>query len=161
MVHNKTGITKLAGPREVSTGPPMAISPLWCSRMSVSLFYTLMMEVKNVGEIIIEYESRRNAISATWKRFCYGLGMHQLSRVCTLVVVDGNVNQYSYIDLMSGNLLESVEQMFRDQQHLFVFQQDNAPCHIAMVVLTWFKNNARRKMLSSPQSPDINPIKNI
>ena len=29
----------------------------------------------------------------------------------TLVVVDGNVAQYSYIDLMGGNLLESVEQM--------------------------------------------------
>ena len=52
MVHNKTGITKSDGPREFSTGPPMAISPLWCSRMSVSLFYTLMMEVKDVGEII-------------------------------------------------------------------------------------------------------------
>ena len=52
MVHNKTGITKLDGPKELSTGPPMVISLLWCSRMSVSLFYTLMMEVKDVGEII-------------------------------------------------------------------------------------------------------------
>ena len=161
MVHNKTGITKSDGPREFSTGPPMAISPLWCSRVSVFLFYTLMMEVKDVGEIKIEYELRRNAISATWKRLCYGLEMHQLSCVGTLVVADGNGNQYSYIDLMGGNLLESVEQMFRDQQHLFVFQPDNAPCHIAMVVLTWFKNNAKRKMLFSPQSPDRNPIKNI
>ena len=76
-------------------------------------------------------------------------------------MVDRNVNQYSYSDLMGGNLLDSVEQMCRDQQHPFVFQQDNAPCYIAMAVMTWFKNNARRKMLFSPQSPDINPIKNI
>ena len=51
MVHNKTGITKSDGPRKFSTGPPIAISPLWCSRRSVSLFYTLIMEVKDVGEI--------------------------------------------------------------------------------------------------------------
>ena len=30
----------------------MAIGPLWCSLMSVRLFYTLMMEVKDIGEII-------------------------------------------------------------------------------------------------------------
>ena len=52
MVHNKTGISKSDEPREFSTGPPIAISLLRCSRMSVSLFYTLMMEVKDVGEII-------------------------------------------------------------------------------------------------------------
>ena len=101
----------------------MAISPLWCSLMSVRLVYTLMMEVKDVEEIIYEYDSRRNAILAMLKRFCYGLGMYPLSCVGTLVVVDGNVNQYSYIDLMVRNLLASVEQMFRDQQHPFVFQQ--------------------------------------
>ena len=66
-----------------------------------------------------------------------------------------------YIDLMGGNFLESVEQMFKDQQHPFVLQQDNVPCHRAMPVLAWFKNNARRKMLFPPQSPDVNPIKTI
>ena len=39
-------------------------------------------------EELIKYESRRNAISAMWKRFCYGLEMHQLSCVGTMVVVD-------------------------------------------------------------------------
>ena len=75
--------------------------------------------------------------------------MHQHSCVGTLVVVNGNVNQYSYIDLMGGAVLESVEQMFRDRQHPFVFQQDDAPCHRAMAVLTWFENNSRRNMLFS------------
>ena len=85
--------------------------------------------------------------------------MYQLSCVDTLVKVDENVNQYSYIDLIGGNLLESV--MFRDQQHPFVFQQDNAPCHRAMAVLAWFENNAKHKMLFPPQSPDVNPIENM
>ena len=84
--------------------------------------------------------------------------MHQLYCVSTLVVVDGNVKQYYYIDLI-GNLLESIEQTFRDQEHRFVFQQYNAPCHRAMVVLAWFENNARRKMLLPPQSPGVNHIK--
>ena len=76
--------------------------------------------------------------------------MHQLSCVGTLVVVDGNANQYSYIDLMYENLLESVEQMLRDQQHPFAFQQDNDPCQRTMAVLAWFENNARLKMLFLP-----------
>ena len=54
--------------------------------------------------------------------------MHQLTCIGDLVVVDENVNQYSHIDIMGGNLLKSVEQMFRDQQDPFVSQQDNAPC---------------------------------
>ena len=41
----------------------MTIGPLWCSLISVSLFYTLMMEVNDVGGIIDE--SRRNAILVT------------------------------------------------------------------------------------------------
>ena len=56
MIHKKTGITTSGGPREFSTGPPMAISPLWCSLISVSLFNTLMImmmdEVNDFAEII-------------------------------------------------------------------------------------------------------------
>ena len=62
---------------------------------------------------------------------------------------------------MDVDLLESVEQMFRDQQHPFVFQQDHDPCHRAMAVFAWFENNDKRKMLFPPQSPDVNPVKNI
>ena len=52
MVHNKNSRITSGGPRDFSTGPPIAIGSLWCSLMSVSLFYTLMMEVNDVGEII-------------------------------------------------------------------------------------------------------------
>ena len=69
-----------------------------------------------------------------WLRFRYGLGMHQLPCIGNSVVVDGNVNQYSYIYIMGRNLLESVEQMFMEQQHPFVFQQDHAPFHRAMAM---------------------------
>ena len=52
MVHNKTRHNQIRWANKFSSGPPMAISPLWRSLMSVRLFYTLMMEVKDVGEII-------------------------------------------------------------------------------------------------------------
>ena len=50
---------------------------LWCSLMRVSLFFRRIMDVKDVGEKWIKYGSRRNVILANWKRFCYGLRMHQ------------------------------------------------------------------------------------
>ena len=49
----------------------------------------------------------------------------------------------------------------RDQQHQFVFQQDNAPCHRSMAMLAWLENNDNRKILFPPQSQDVNLIKNI
>ena len=51
--------------------------------MSVSLFYTLMMKMKVVGE--------KNNIVCIQACFCYGLGVHQLSCAGILVVVDRNV----------------------------------------------------------------------
>ena len=53
--------------------------------------------------------SRRSAISATEKRFCYYVRVHQLHGVRNWVVFDGNLNQHSYINLMNGNFIESVE----------------------------------------------------
>ena len=65
-------------------GPPpwrwmvnLVNGPLLCSLMHVCLLYTMMMGVKGVVEKWIEYESRRNAISATWKRFFFGLRIRQ------------------------------------------------------------------------------------
>ena len=57
---------------------------------------------------------RKNVSVIVW-------GMHTLPCTGNLVVIDGNLNQQSYIDLMDGTLLVSVEQMLRDQQQLFVF----------------------------------------
>ena len=51
MVPNINDRMKSGGQRKFNTGLPMAIVPLWSSRVSGGLFYPLMMEVKNVGEI--------------------------------------------------------------------------------------------------------------
>ena len=84
--------------------------------------------------------------------------MYDIHGVGNLVVFDEHLNESSYIDLTDRNLLEPVEQMFRDQQHSLVFQSDNALCHRAMAVFAWFKNIDRRKMLCPVQSPDVNTI---
>ena len=50
LVHTKTDITISGVPGEFSTGGPMVNGPLWCPMMSVSLFFRLMMGVRDVGE---------------------------------------------------------------------------------------------------------------
>ena len=44
-----------------------------------------------------------------------------------------------------------------------IFQQDNAPCHKARIVLEWFKEQKDEFQLMSwfPDSPDLNPIEHI
>ena len=44
----------------------MVNSPLWCSLVSVSLLFRLMMDVEDVGRKWIECKSRHNAISPMW-----------------------------------------------------------------------------------------------
>ena len=51
--------------------------------------------------------------------------------------------------------------MFKNSKTHLCSNKTIVPCHRAMAVLAWFENNARRKMLFPPQSPDVNPIKNI
>ncbi|GBN30645.1 hypothetical protein AVEN_144307-1 [Araneus ventricosus] len=44
-----------------------------------------------------------------------------------------------------------------------IFQQDNAPCHKARVVLEWFEEHTDEFHLMSwpPNSPDLNPMEHI
>ena len=87
MLHTKTARTTSGGPRELGTNDKWSGGPrelgtndkwsLWCFLVSVGLFNKLMMSVEVVEGKWIEFESRRNAISATLKHFCYGLRMHQ------------------------------------------------------------------------------------
>ncbi|GBN22348.1 hypothetical protein AVEN_145726-1 [Araneus ventricosus] len=53
-----------------------------------------------------------------------------------------------------------------DQLHpcmVFVFQQDNASCHKARIVLEWFEEHTDEfhLMFWPPNSPDLNPIEHI
>ena len=62
MVHTKNGRTTSGWPRELSTGrrAPMVNGPLWSSLISVSLFFGLMMDVKDVeGKLSINPDAMR------------------------------------------------------------------------------------------------------
>ena len=94
---------------------------------------------------------------------CFGNG-----RLGDLVIVpdkddeDGNkrsqkrCNQYTYRDILEEHLRPSMERTGTKR-----FVQDNATCHTAKSMRTWFKENSDIEVIDwPPQSADMNPIEN-
>jgi hypothetical protein len=61
-------------------------------------------------------------------------------RVGELVVLQGYVDE-SYMEVLSDNLMESVTNIFGDNQHTFIFQQANATPHIFHATQRWLDDN--------------------
>lgn len=78
-----------------------------------------------------------------------------------LVVVDGNLNNVQYRDILNEHLISSVENIFGDREYPFVFQDDNATPHRARAVQDWMFQQGINRMDWPAQSPDANPIENI
>lgn len=78
-----------------------------------------------------------------------------------LVVVDGNVNQQVYINILAENLKQSIANTFGDENMPFFFQHDNAPAHKARSVERWLDDNGIQTIQWPAQSPDINIIENL
>ncbi|GFT64804.1 transposable element Tcb2 transposase [Trichonephila clavipes] len=76
--------------------------------------------------------------------------------VGNLVIIDGIMNQYSYLNILKNNLSQSTSKLGLDGS--FTFQQDNDPKHTARVVREWLLYNVRKQVKIPPQSPDLNPI---
>ena len=76
-----------------------------------------------------------------------------------LVLIDGIMDQYQYIEIVETAVARSAELLLRSQN--WTFQQDNDPKHAANNTM-----NAMRR-LQIPledwpsQSPDLNPIENL
>jgi hypothetical protein len=66
------------------------------------------------------------------------------------------MNADKYIEVLSEKLVDTM-----NNSGSTVFQQDNAPCHKARKVMTWFLNNGIEVMDWPPNSPDLNPIENL
>ncbi|GFW79272.1 transposable element Tc1 transposase [Trichonephila clavipes] len=81
--------------------------------------------------------------------------------VGNLVIIDGIMNQYSYLNILKNNLSqrESASKLRLDGS--FPFQQDNDPKHTARVVREWLLYNVRKQVKTPPQSPDLNPIEHL
>jgi transposase len=74
-------------------------------------------------------------------------------------VIDGNLDDITYTRLLSENLHDSAEIMGLDNN--FIFQQDNAGCHVSKYTMEFFKENEIDLLEWPAQSPDLNPIENI
>ena len=97
----------------------------------------------------------RNAVSVmVWSCIgMYGVG--------ELVIVDVNLDNIQYMDILSEHLFTSVENIFGDRNYPFIFQDDNATPHRARAVRNWFFQHGVNNMHWPAQSPDANPIENI
>lgn len=86
-------------------------------------------------------------------------GCMSASGVGNLVVIDGIMDQYMYLDILRNNLKSSVDKLSLGSS--FIFQQDNDPKHTAKRVKEWLIHNVPKQLHTPPQSPDMNPIEHL
>ncbi|GFV51356.1 transposable element Tcb2 transposase [Trichonephila clavipes] len=86
-------------------------------------------------------------------------GCMAATRVGNLVIIDGIMNQYSYLNILKNNLSQSASKLGLDGS--FIFKQDNHPKHTARVVREQLLYNVRKQVKPPPQSPDLDPIEHL
>ncbi|GFX31837.1 transposable element Tcb2 transposase [Trichonephila clavipes] len=79
--------------------------------------------------------------------------------VGNLVIIDGIMNQYSYLNILKNNLSQRASKLGLDGS--FTFQQDNDPKHMSRVVGEWLLYNVRKRVKIPRQSPDLDPIEHF
>ncbi|GBO00583.1 Transposable element Tc1 transposase [Araneus ventricosus] len=78
-----------------------------------------------------------------------------------IVVVEQTMKPANYLNIIADQLYPYMAFVFPTGNG--IFQQDNAPCRKARIVLEWFDEHTDEFHLISwpPNSPDLNPMENI
>lgn len=87
-----------------------------------------------------------------WGCFCK-------NRMGPLVLVEGRMTAMTYTQLLETHLLPFLDAVGRNT---YLFQDDNAPIHMARRMKEWKQENLNDSWLPWPaQSPDLNPIEHL
>lgn len=76
-----------------------------------------------------------------------------------LQFVDGTINSDKYIQTMENYMLPSKRKVF-GRRKVWLYQQDNAPCHTSKKSMKWIKDNGVPLLDWPARSPDLNIIEN-
>ncbi|GBN23482.1 hypothetical protein AVEN_91023-1 [Araneus ventricosus] len=95
-----------------------------------------------------------------WWRY-YALGTFSWVALGPVVVVDQTMKAANYPNITADQLHHYMAFVFPTGNG--IFQQDNAPCYKARIVLKWCEEHTDEFHLMSwpPNSPDLNPMEHI
>ncbi|GBM82874.1 Transposable element Tcb2 transposase [Araneus ventricosus] len=88
-------------------------------------------------------------------------GTFSLAALGPVLVVEQTMKVANYLNIIADQLHLYMTFVFPTRNG--IFQQDDAPCHKARIVLEWFKEHTDEFHLMSwpPNSPDLNPMEHI
>ena len=75
-----------------------------------------------------------------------------------VIIFEGRMNAPLYVDIIRVGLLPFIRDKFPESHR---FMQDNHPKHCSILARNFFEDNGINWWKAVPESPDLNPIKNL
>jgi len=88
-------------------------------------------------------------------------GMFCNDSVEPLVVCEGAMTGRTYRDLLRTSVYPVLVRRLMETDHVWTYQQDNAPIHNAKIVRDFLEEKGVETMIWPACSPDLNPIENL